>query len=199
MRWSQLGYRGPADQGLTRNPFGYFDGIIVPRTAADQDADVWIGSGPLAGGTICVVRRFGLDTGRFGSLAPDAQDRAIGRHRQDGSPLSGGGRFDQVDLEAKTDTGDLMVPAHAHARAAHPSFTGSRLMLRRSYNYRNSSDDHGHLFISYQNDVSAFAKTQLRLDEVDSLMAFVTPTATAAFAVLPGADGAARPLGGTLF
>jgi len=202
LRWSDYAYRGPADEGVTRNPFGYFDGIIVPRTAEDQDADVWIADGPLAGGTICVIRRFRLDTDRFRALSPDAQDDVMGRHRHDGSPLSGGGRFDQVDLNAKTDTGELMVPAHAHARAAHPSFTGSRLMLRRSYNYRASATDHGHLFISYQNDVGAFAKTQLRLDEVDDLMTFVTPTATAAFAVLPGltaADGAARPLGATLF
>jgi dye decolorizing peroxidase len=157
LRWSDYGYRGPADQGVTRNPFGYFDGIIVPRTPADQDADVWIGDGPLAGGTICVIRRFRLNTEHFRALEPAAQDRVIGRHRQDGSPLSGGGRFDQIDLDAKTDTGDLMVPARAHARAAHPSFTGSRLMLRRSYNYRATADDHGHLFISYQNDVGAFA------------------------------------------
>ena len=202
LRWSDYGYRGPADEGVTRNPFGYFDGIIVPRTAQDQDADVWISDGPLAGGTVCVVRRFRLDTARFRTLAPSAQDDVVGRHRQDGTPLSGGGRFDEIDLNAKTDTGDLMVPAHAHARAAHPSFTGSRLMLRRSYNYRASAADHGHLFISYQNDVAAFAKTQLRLDEVDDLMHYVTPTATAAFAVLPGlaaADGTARPLGRTLF
>ena len=75
-------------------------------------------------------------------------------------------------------------------------------MLRRSYSYRDSDTDHGHLFISYQNDVQAFAKTQLRLDDVDDLMKYVTPTATAAFAILPGtadAAGAPRPLGSTLF
>ena len=201
-RWSDYGYRGPASEGVTRNPFGYFDGIIVPRTPEDQDTDVWIADGPLAGGTICVVRRFRLQTDQFRTLSPDAQDKVMGRHRQDGSPLSGGGRFDQIDLNAKADNGDLLVPVHAHARAAHPSFTGSRLMLRRSYNYRASAADHGHLFISYQNDVGAFAKTQLRLDEMDDLMTYVTPTATAAFAVLPGTvdpDGNTRPLGGTLF
>ncbi len=42
LRWSDYGYRGPADQGVTRNPLGYFDGIIVPRTPADLTADVWI-------------------------------------------------------------------------------------------------------------------------------------------------------------
>ena len=94
------------------------------------------------------------------------------------------------------------MPTHAHARAAHPSYTASRLMLRRSYSYRASDTDHGHLFISHQNDVQAFAKTQLRLDDVDDLMKYVTPTATAAFAILPGTSdsaGASRPLGSTLF
>ena len=202
LRWSDYGYRGPADQGVTRNPLGYFDGIIVPRTPADLTADVWIADGPLADGTICCIRRFQVHTDDFRILSADEQDRVIGRHRPDGSPLSGGSRFDNVDLDAKADNGDPLVPTHAHARAAHPSYTASRLMLRRSYSYRDSDTDHGHLFISHQNDVQAFAKTQLRLDDVDDLMKYVTPTATAAFAILPGtadAAGATRTLGSTLF
>jgi dye decolorizing peroxidase len=201
-RWSEFGFRGPADQGVTRNPLGYYDGIIVPRTPDDIAQDVWVSTGPLAGGTVCVIRRFRLDVDRFRGLPEQIQDQTIGRHRGDGSPLSGGTRFSQINLEAKTDTGDLLVPAHAHARAAHPAFTGSRLMLRRSYSYRASAQDRGHLFISYQNDVRTFSRTQLRLDDTDDLMKYVTPTATAAFAVLPGVvdgDGRARPLGATLF
>ena len=71
-------------------------------------------------------------------------------------------------------------------------------MLRRSYSYRASDADHGHMFISYQNDVQTFARTQLRLDDIDDLMAYVTPTATAAFAILPGFE-TDRPLGASLF
>jgi dye decolorizing peroxidase len=58
------------------------------------------------------------------------------------------------------------------------------------------------MFISFQNDIATFAKTQLRLDEVDDLMQFVTPTATAAFAILPGMQapsGARQALGAPLF
>ncbi len=193
-RWSDFGYLGMRDGDVSRNPFGYYDGIIVPRGDAELDANVWIAEGPLAGGTICVIRRFRLDTAGFGALAPDRQDAIIGRHRTDGSPLSGGTRGDDVDLLAKTPEGQPLIPTHAHARAAHPSFTGSDLMLRRSYNYRASADDHGHLFISYQRDVTTFSRTQLRLDETDDLMAFSTPTATAAFAILPGMTGD-HPLG----
>jgi dye decolorizing peroxidase len=202
LRWSDLGFRTHVDAGVTRNPFGYHDGVIVPRTDAELAADVWIGSGPLTGGAIVVIRRFQLDTSAFRALPAAQQDATIGRRRVDGAPLSGGGLTDQIDVDAKADNGDLLVPARAHARAAHPSFTGSALMLRRSYSFRNSPTDAGHLFISFQNDVATFARTQLRLDDVDDLMQFVTPTATAAFVILPGMQspsGARQALGAPLF
>lgn len=194
LRWSEFGYQGARSGGIGRNPFGYFDGIIVPRTPEELAENVWIAEGPLAAGTICVIRRFQLDTAGFAALTPEAQDDAIGRHRTDGTPLSGGSRDDDVDLTAKAPDGAPLIPTHAHARAAHPSFTGSDLMLRRSYSYRASAEDHGHLFISFQRDVQTFSRTQLRLDETDALMPFATPTATAAFAILPGFSSS-RPLG----
>lgn len=163
LRWSDLRFRGPATEGVTRNPFGYHDGIIVPRSTADLDADVWITEGALAGGSICVVRRFALDTESFRAMSQAQRDATIGRHQVSGAPLSGGELRDEVDLTAKKPNGDLVIPAHAHARAAHPSFTDSALMLRRSYNYRADADDQGHMFICFQNDVGTFSRTQLRL------------------------------------
>ena len=149
-----------------------------------------------------VIRRFQLDTVAFRALPAEQQDATIGRHRVDGTPLSGGALLDEIDVNAKAENGDLLVPAGAHASAAHPSFTGSGLMLRRSYSFRTSATDAGHMFISFQNDVSTFATTQLRLDEVDDLMQFVTPTATAAFVILPGMQtpsGTRQALGASLF
>lgn len=198
LRWSEFGYRGTPVDGVGRNPFGYFDGIIGPRTASEFTEDVWIADGPLAGGSICVVRRFRLDVEGFRELSPEQRDATVGRVQSTGAPLSGGVRDDEVDLNAKSADGTLLIPLRAHARAAHPSFTGSPLMLRRSYSFRDSDADHGHVFISFQNDVQTFARTQLRLDETDDLMRFATPTATAGFAVLPGIRRDA-PLGSTLF
>ncbi|GAA3025452.1 Dyp-type peroxidase [Microbacterium dextranolyticum] len=198
LRWSDFGYRGAVEGTATRNPFGYLDGIKVPHGPAEFDENVWIASGPLAGGTVCVIRRFALAVDAFRQLAPDARDATVGRSQVSGAPLSGGIVTDDVDLTAKSPNGDLLVPARSHARAAHPSFTGSALMLRRSYSYRASAADQGHMFISYQADVQTFARTQLRLDEIDDMMRFATPTATAAFAVLPGFS-ASSPLGSTLF
>ncbi len=198
IRWSEFGYRGPAADGATRNPFGYVDGIIRPRTPEELRDNVWITEGPLAGGTICVIRSFQLDVDRFRALAPTDRDAVFGRTLSTGAPLSGGVRDDQIDLDSKSSDGSFLVPASAHARAAHPAFTGSSLMLRRSYSYRNSERDHGHLFISFQNDVQTFARTQLRMDDMDALSAFISPTATAAFALLPGVREGS-PLGSKLF
>jgi dye decolorizing peroxidase len=198
LRWSEFGFRGAPVEGVVRNSLGYWDGIVRPSSAAEFDSDVWIGSGRLAGGTICVVRRFRLEVERFRGLPSAERDATIGRVEGSGAPLSGGVRDTPVDLSAKTPSGEFLVPANAHVRAAHPSFTGSPLMLRRGYSYRSTATDLGHLFVSFQNDVATFTRTQLRLDEVDALMRFATPTATGAFAILPGwQDGST--LGGTLF
>ncbi|WP_396668801.1 Dyp-type peroxidase [Microbacterium sp. R86528] len=200
LAWSQLSFRGyaAAGDGVSRNPFGYFDGITVPRTPEDLASDVWISSGPLAGGTICVARHFELDTAAFAALGLSEQDAVMGRERATGVPLSGGERDDDINLLSKSPEGDFLVPARAHARAAHPSFTGSLLMLRRSYNYVNSADDVGHVFLSYSINTDAFAKTMVRMEEIDDLFVYMHATAGGAFAILPGYD-ARTPLGATLF
>lgn len=199
-RWSRLGFRGPGEGGVSRNPLGYHDGVIVPRGDEELAESVWIDAGPLAGGTICVMRGFILDVRGFKQLTASEQDAVIGRERASGSPLSGGNLHDEALLNAKTPAGDFLVPAGAHLRAAHPSFTGSKLMARRSYSFVADGErglEQGLLFTAFQNDISTFVRTQLRLDEVDSLMAFTRVTATAAFCVLPGFS-ADRPLGTTL-
>ncbi|WP_162794476.1 Dyp-type peroxidase [Nocardioides houyundeii] len=198
VRWAQAGSRSSAGHGRARNPLGFLDGVVVPRTDAELADDVWIPEGPAAGGTICVVRRLRLDVDGFRALPVRRQERVIGRRHSDGAPLSGGGPLDQVDLSAKTPDGEYVVPLHSHARAAHPSFTGSGLMLRRSYAYQNGAEDRGLLFISFQRELATFVRTQQRLDEADELMGFSSPTASAAFLVLPGFDDT-RPLGATLF
>ena len=203
VRWQQLGFRAPGVGTVARNPLGYHDGVIVPRGATPLDRNVWIPDGPAAGGTVCVIRHLRLDVARFAAQPPTRQDEVIGRHKADGSPLSGGGALDEVDLRAKTDTGQLVTPPRSHARAAHPSFTGSHLMLRRGYAYANGPattpdgavvDDQGLMFICFQRDLEDFVRTQRRLDEVDDLMGYVTPVSSGAFLILPGFDDR-RPLG----
>lgn len=191
IRWAQRGFRPPGDSGIVRNPIGFLDGIIVPRGGAALSENVWIDSGPFAGGTVCVLRRLRLDTAGFRTLQVEAQEAVIGRRRSDGAPLTGGSTTDEVDLRAKTPEGEFVTPARSHARAAHPSFSGSDLMLRRGYAFDNgigeAGPDAGLLFVCFQRSLRTFVATQQRLDEVDDLMRWVTPTASAAFAIVPGA------------
>ncbi|TDD68593.1 Dyp-type peroxidase [Jiangella aurantiaca] len=196
-RWSQRGFRAPGTGTIARNPFGFHDGVIVPQTAAEQDEHVWISAGPLAGGSICVVRRLRLDVPRFTAEPVERQEAIVGRHRNDGSPLSGGGPTGEVDLLAKTPDGQYVTPARSHVRAAHPSVTGSALMLRRGYAFDDGGSDAGLLFVCFQRDLRTFVQTQFRLDEVDDLGEYVTPTGSATFLILPGFD-AGRPLGASL-
>ena len=196
-RWEQAVFRAPGEGTKTRNPLGFHDGVIVPKGDAELDENVWIASGAAAGGAICVIRRLRLDAERFRALPVDGQEKIFGRRRDTGAPLSGGGPDAQIDLSARTPEGDPVVPADAHARAAHPSFTGSALMLRRGYAFDNGDGDSGLMFICFQHDLRTFTATQQRLDDVDALREFTHATASATFLILPGFDRD-RPLGSTL-
>lgn len=201
MRWSQQGVRGAGEGMVARNPLGYHDGVIVPHDEVEYDEGVWIGSGPASGGTLLVIRRLQLDVAAFRALGDAAGDRVIGRERVSGAPLSGGVLADPADLTAKTPEGEYLVPLRSHVRAAHPSFTGSPLMLRRGYSYRNGDGadaEEGLLFMCYQNSLDTFVRTQRRLDETDDLMGYVRCTASASFLILPGRASAAEPLGAAL-
>jgi dye decolorizing peroxidase len=188
LRWSQHGFRAPGKGTVARNPLGFLDGVIVPHGTEELDENVWIEDGPAKGGTVCVIRRLVLDRAAFGALPVEDQEKTIGRYKIDGSPLSGGDPEAQVNLTAKSADGEYLVPARAHARAAHPSFTGSALMLRRGYAFDNGGADAGLMFICFQRDLRTFVATQQRLDERDALMDFATPTASASFLILPGFD-----------
>ena len=197
LRWAQHGFRAPGTGMVARNPLGFLDGVIVPHGTKELDENVWIEDGAAKGGTVCVIRRLVLDRGAFGALPVEDQEKTIGRYKIDGSPLSGGAADAQVNLTAKSPDGEYLVPARAHARAAHPSFTGSALMLRRGYAFDNGGADAGLMFICFQRDLRTFVATQQRLDERDDLMDFATPTASASFLILPGFDEN-TPLGASI-
>ncbi|MEV6022420.1 Dyp-type peroxidase [Streptomyces sp. NPDC052036] len=205
-RWSQHGFRpppaAPAHPGQrvpVRNLLGFLDGIVVPSTGRELDQEVWLPApAPVRGGTVAVVRRLRLDVARFLAQDLPQQERAIGRRRDDGAPLSGGGPGAPVDLGAKSPQGRYLVPAMAHARRANPNGTGSGLMLRRGYSYANGPEDRGLLFICFQRELRTFVATQQRLDDGDELSSFATATASGTFLVLPGFTGT-RPLGAPLF
>ena len=198
VRWGQRCFRGAPPSGsgtIIRNPLGFHDNVQIPHTDEELAANVWL-EAPLAGGTLCVVRRLRVDLDGFRGLPTSRREEVIGR-RLDGTPLSGGLPFDPVDITAKAANGELLIPAHAHVRAAHPSFTASHLMLRRGYAYDNGDGDSGLMFICFQRDLRTYVLTQQRLDSLDELMTYVSPTGSASFLILPGHHDD-RPLGAEL-
>lgn len=201
-RWRQSGHRGAdvpvdKDRSAPRNLLGFVDGIVGPHTAEAQERHLWLaGPGPVAGGTLAVLRRMELDLPRFAALSVAEQEAVFGRRRAAGSPLSGGSIAADPQLGAKTADGRYLIPADAHVRRANANAVGAGLMLRRSYS--TDAPAPGLLFVSFQNDIRTFTDTLTRMDNSDALLSYTTATATAAFLILPGFDER-RPLGSPLF
>ncbi|MGN7979395.1 Dyp-type peroxidase [Microbacterium sp. 22195] len=182
VRWRQAGTRdAPTEDGTARTAAGFIDGIINPRTAEELAAGVW--SDRTRRDTHLVLRRMRISAD-FGRLPVAAQERAVGRHRDTGAPLSGGGSRDQVDLLGKRADGELLTPLDAHARRANPVNIGRGLMLRRSYSI-DGDEGAGLLFAAFLSDPSTFTLTQRRLDERDALMVHTRTDASGCFFV-PG-------------
>ena len=176
--WHADGYRdAPTPEGTARTNMGFIDGIINPRTAEEREAGVFTADGD----TYAVFRRIWIARSFFDGSVED-QERAIGRSRDTGAPLSGGSTMDEIDLFAKTPAGRTLVPAAAHARRAHPANIGRPLMLRRSYSI-DAAEGAGLLFAAFMNDPQTFEATQRRLDEMDDLIRHTTTDASGVFFV----------------
>jgi dye decolorizing peroxidase len=181
--WECSGYRdAPTAKGTARTNTGFIDGITNPRTSREVAEGVW--TDHTHRDTFVVMRRMTVDAG-FGRMPVSAQESAIGRHRDTGAPLSGGGPMAHVDLLAKTADGRLLTPLASHARRAHPSNIGRPLMLRRSYSFDTEGEGTGLIFTAFLSDPQTFILTQSRLEEMDDLIAHTTADASGCFFV-PG-------------
>ncbi len=200
-RWRETAARGagvslPDGRHASRNVMGFVDGIVAPSGSPDAAAEVWIAApAAVRGASIAVVRRMEIDIASFAAKSLAQQEAVLGRHRESGTPLSGGSIIDPPALGAVTADGRYLVPLHSHVRRAHSTATGVPQMLRRSY---SMSAPAGLLFVSYQNDLNTFVATLNRMQDGDDLFDLTTTTATGSFLVLPGFDES-RPLGATLF
>lgn len=194
VRWIQRGFRQvPADDGTPRNVLGQVDGTGNPDPGSPDGGEaIWFGedAGALAGGTVMVVRRMRTDLDRWDRLDTVGKDRVIGRRIADGAPLTGEHERDAVDLEAREDSGLLVIPTSAHVRRA---IEAGETILRRSYNYDDGpgpagESDTGLVFIAYQADVGQFVAIQEHLAEADLLNDYAVPIGSAVFVLPPGCD-----------
>ncbi|TVT30562.1 Dyp-type peroxidase, partial [Amycolatopsis rhizosphaerae] len=197
VRWQQSGFlphAGVAPGATPRNLMGQVDGTANPAPENGLDKVVWSADGWLAGGTTMILRRIRMDLDTWDRVAPESQERAIGRRLSDGAPLSGGIERDTPDYAVRDHHGKLVIPADAHVRRASEQANGpgSGRILRRGYSYDDGVDatgqaDCGLLFAAYQARFDTqFLPIQRRLAELDALNAWTTPIGSAVFAIPPG-------------
>jgi deferrochelatase/peroxidase EfeB len=211
LRWTQLGYSPSNTAGTPRNLMGFKDGTINSNVhpPADLDATLWAASdGPawMRGGSYLVYRRIRVTLEHWDRLAPDLQEQVVGRQKLSGAPLGGAGEFSPLDLNAHDGTGEYVIPSTAHVRLAAAQTNKGAVIVRRAFSYNNGTTpfterwppwrqaleyDAGLLFLAYQQDPrTAFVPINTTLAEQDAMNQFTTHTASAVFAVPPGA---ARP------
>jgi Dyp-type peroxidase family len=139
---------------------------------------VWVGTRDrtgMTGGTYLVVRNIVVDPA-FSALATSEQERIIGRHKDTGAPLGGRTLYEPPDL-------DRLAP-DAHIRVASPRTNHGVKILRRGY-----ATEDGLLFLAFMRDPRRqYVPLQRKLAEHDALSAYTRHTASALFAIPPGAQ-----------
>ncbi len=202
VRWSQLGFGRTAStskaQSTPRNLMGLKDGTnnIKAEDEYLMDRYVWVpeGEGPawMAGGTYLVARRIRMLIEVWDRVLLAEQEATIGRHKYSGAPLGKDDEFDPVNLKAKDEYGEPLIAEDAHIRLARQS--DEEKILRRGYSFTDGFDaergqlDAGLFFICFQRDPrKQFVPLQRRLAASDRLNEYIRHTASALFAIPPGA------------
>ncbi|ARP71255.1 deferrochelatase/peroxidase EfeB [Streptomyces pluripotens] len=200
LRWQMNGFNrtpGATAHPMTaRNLMGQIDGTGNPKPIdPDFDRRIFVPAPGepawMANGSYAVVRRIRMLLDDWEKLSPSVQEQVIGRRKDDGAPLSGGGEATPMDLQKTDSTGAYVVPLNAHARITRPDQSGGAAMLRRPFSYHDGFDadgtpDAGLLFICWQADpLRGFVPVQRKLDRGDALSTFIRHEASGLFAV-PG-------------
>ncbi|MEU6121059.1 iron uptake transporter deferrochelatase/peroxidase subunit [Streptomyces sp. NPDC047123] len=202
VRWQMNGFnRSPgatARPMTTRNLMGQVDGTNNPKPSEkDFDRRIFVPAdgdpGWMAGGSYVVVRRIRMLLDDWEKLGVKDQETVIGRHKSDGSPLTGGTETTEPKLDATGPDGKVVIALNAHARITRPDQNGGAAMLRRPFSYHDGFDDKGEpdaglLFVCWQADpMRGFVPVQRKLDRGDALSEFIRHEASGLFAVPGGA------------
>ena len=215
VRWSQNGFGKSsltAEGEVTpRNLMGFKDGthnIKNDDTAvlADQvwvqpqDRPAWMDNG-----TYMAVRKIRMTIETWDRTSLREQEQVFGRTKLEGAPLSGGSEFTDPDFKAPGREGEPLIPIDSHVAIAHPDNNEGHRVLRRGYNYTDSSDALGRLnaglfYIAFARDLDKqFIPMQMRLSQNDRMNEYVRYIGDAAFAVPPGVPDASHYIGQPLF
>jgi deferrochelatase/peroxidase EfeB len=202
MRWSQIGFGRTSSTSKTqetpRNLFGFKDGTnnLKSEDRGDMERFVWVGANDepawMRGGTYLVARRIRMLVEVWDRSSLRDQERSIGRRRTSGAPIGSEREFDPVDLKAKGEDGEPLIPAGSHVRLSREN--PEQRILRRGYSFTDGMDpergqlDAGLFFIAFQRDPERqFVPLQRRLAQNDLLSEYIQHVGSAVFACPPGA------------
>ena len=197
--WAVLGFgrasAGPGQQ-TPRNLLGFKDGTRNIASDEQYDQFVWVKNGDqpwMDGGTYQVVRKIRTLLETWDSDRVGNQQRIIGRHKEEGSPLTGAAEMDRPDFVAKDQKGSPVIDPLSHVALAARENNDGVMIRRRGYNYTDGLDANGELnagllFISYQNDPRHFIRIQNRLGANDLLNEYVRHVGSAIFAIPPAPE-----------
>jgi deferrochelatase/peroxidase EfeB len=202
LRWTQLGFGRTSStsrsQETPRNLMGFKDGTnnLKAEDTTLMEQHVWVNRSDqpswMRGGTYLAARRIRMALEVWDHNLLEEQEWVIGREKVSGAPLGKKQEFDLVNLEARDEKGNPLVPARSHVRLAIGN--GSIKILRRGYSFTDGMDTRtgqfaaGLLFIAFQRDPRAqFVPLQMSLAQHDALNEYIMHTGSAIFACPPGA------------
>lgn len=199
LKWTQTGFtstpKTKTKKGTPRNLFAFKDGTVnpSPKSASDMKEVVWVQPNDsrswMVNGSYLVVRRIQMHLETWDRTSLQGQEATFGRHRDSGAPIGSKKEFDEVDLEAKDDSGNPHIPANSHMALARK--VKDRIM-RRGFSYSSGliddtgAYDAGLLFISFQKNPNQFINIQNALGRTDKLNEYITHRGSGVFACFPG-------------
>lgn len=208
-RWQIPGFADspgalPDPAATPRNLMGQLDGTNNPTPAQPGFAEkIFIGAagqpGWLRGGSYLVVRRIRMLLDDWDQLSRARQEAVIGRRKDTGAPLSGGGEHTAPDYLAQNAAGGLVIAPDAHIRLANPAANQGATILRRGFSYDlglrpDGAPDAGLLFLAFQADpATGFVPIQQHLSGADALGEHTVHEASALFVVPGGCEQGGYP------
>lgn len=191
MKWSQSGFNAFDDgKDTPRNLFAFKDGTANQDTLKDTNKWLWSDNqGWFAGGTYLVARIIQMHLETWDRTSLKGQEDTFGRHRDSGAGIGQSGEFDELDVNATDDKGNLVIDTTTHAGIA--KRTGLQL-LRRSFSYSSGIDpktgqfNAGLLFISFQKHPMQFSAIQNAFGNTDKMTEYTTHIGSGLFACFGG-------------
>jgi deferrochelatase/peroxidase EfeB len=202
--WTVSGFvNPPRPVGVSRDWFGFKDGIAQPDTTSTTSNNMYIWAQPNSGepawatnGSYHVVRIVEFDVQKWQGVPVAEQERIFGRQKTSGAPTYApdANADDLFDPIYTNDPQGLLTALNSHIRLANPQTpqtAATSTLLRRSYEIDQiplsgtGAAPLGHAFTCFQRELNTYVAMQTRLED-ELLVPYISPRGGGYFFALPG-------------